>query len=133
MVGNPEREERFLRLVDADAYDAVWRYACRLSQRREDAEDLLQDALAQAYQRLEQLRDETVVKGWLFAIARNLHLSRLRRQRVRQASPRLTPCARLQYPQVEASHERVALSLSDYPGLRRAAGDGTERACWLRR
>jgi RNA polymerase sigma-70 factor, ECF subfamily len=81
MAGKPEREERFRRLVDADAYDAVWRYACRLSVGREDAEDLLQDVLAQAYQRLDQLRDESVVKGWLFAIARNLHLSRLRRER----------------------------------------------------
>ena len=76
-----QREERFQRLVDADAYSALWRYCCRLSTRREDAEDLLQETLALAYSRLAQLRDEAVVKGWLFAIARNLYISRLRRER----------------------------------------------------
>jgi len=74
------REERFQRLIDADVYSALWRWCCRLSAQREDAEDLLQETLALAYQRLPQLRDEAVVKGWLFAIARNLHLSRLRRE-----------------------------------------------------
>lgn len=77
MTGAPEREERFRRLVDADAYNAAWRFACRLSGTREDAEDLLQDTLARAFQRLHQLRDEALVKGWLFSIMRRLYLGRL--------------------------------------------------------
>lgn len=101
MAGSPQREdhaeqrreERFQRLVGADTYSALWRWCCRLSARREDAEDLLQETLALAFSRLAQLRDEALVKGWLFAIARNLHLSRLRREgrlkhdAWRQASP----------------------------------------------
>jgi RNA polymerase sigma-70 factor (ECF subfamily) len=85
------REERFQRLIDADAYSALWRWCCRLSASREDTEDLLQEALALAYQRLPQLRDEAVVKGWLFAIARNLHLSRLRRERLGKDAQAVTP------------------------------------------
>jgi RNA polymerase sigma-70 factor (ECF subfamily) len=79
MPGAPEREERYRRLVTADVYDALWRFACRLSATREDAEDLLQDTLARGFQRLHQLQDESLVKGWLFSIMRRLSADRVKR------------------------------------------------------
>jgi RNA polymerase sigma-70 factor (ECF subfamily) len=75
-AGDPQ--QGFEQALDAGAYGAAWRYCCRLSATREDAEDLLQDALAQAYVSHRQLRDSAKFKGWLLSIVRSKHLMRLR-------------------------------------------------------
>ena len=46
-----------------------------------DAEDLVQDTLIRAYANIERYRDTYKFSTWLFAIARHLACSRLRRQR----------------------------------------------------
>ena len=48
----PGREARFRQLVTQDAYAAVWRYCYRLTGNREDAEDLGQESLARAFERI---------------------------------------------------------------------------------
>lgn len=83
MTVAPDREARFRQLVDQDVYTAVWRYCFRLTGNREDAEDLGQEVLARAFERLDQLRDDSLVKGWLFSIIRTQHIEACRRRRVR--------------------------------------------------
>ena len=82
MTVAPDREARFRQLVDQDVYNAVWRYCFRLTGNREDAEDLGQDALARAFERLDQLRDPGLIKGWLFSIVRTQYIEACRRRRV---------------------------------------------------
>ena len=80
-----ERRDKFEALLTARAYDMAWRYCCRLSRQagggRADAEDLLQEALARAYMALNSLRDEERFAGWLLAIARRRHFTRLKSRR----------------------------------------------------
>ena len=64
-------------LVEAH-YDALYRYAYRLSGSAADAEDLTQDAFGKAMTRHAQLRDATKARGWLFSILRNDYLHRVR-------------------------------------------------------
>jgi RNA polymerase sigma-70 factor (ECF subfamily) len=74
------RRPGFERALSAEAYSAAWRFCCRLAAGRQDAEDLLQDALAQAYARFGQLREPARFKSWLLSIVRRSHLMRLRRK-----------------------------------------------------
>ena len=77
------RQQRFEAVLDSQSYEAAWRYARRLTDRREDAEDLLQTALVHAYRRLDQLRDQTRFKGWLMSIVRTQFLTWRRSQLAR--------------------------------------------------
>jgi RNA polymerase sigma-70 factor (ECF subfamily) len=82
---NAERQARFEQLLDSTVYDRAWRYACRLAYQSgggsADAEDLLQEALTRAYLGLHGLRDPQRFGGWLLAIVRRRHLSRLKARR----------------------------------------------------
>lgn len=90
MGATPTEEVRFARLLDSAVYEVAWRYAYRLAQSHEDAQDLLQDALAHAAVRLGQLRDDAAFRGWLLSIVRTRHLMTQRaRRRREQAAQRL--------------------------------------------
>lgn len=52
--------------------DAVYRQLIRVCGNREDAEDVLVEALLKAFQRLDQLRDVTAFRPWLAQIARRV-------------------------------------------------------------
>ena len=73
-------------LVDAH-YEALYRYAYRLSGSAADAEDLTQEAFGKALARLPQLRDPDRAKGWLFRILRNAYLHRVRDEKRHRAVP----------------------------------------------
>src|SRR3954471_24486324 len=64
-------------LIDAH-YQALYRYAFRLSGSAADAEDLTQEAFGKALARLPQLREPDRAKAWLFRILRNAYLHRVR-------------------------------------------------------
>ena len=64
-------------LIDAH-YEALYRYAFRLSGTATDAEDLTQETFGKAITRLGQLREPDRAKAWLFRILRNLYLHRVR-------------------------------------------------------
>jgi RNA polymerase sigma-70 factor (ECF subfamily) len=105
-------QERFERLVTGEAYACAWGYARRLTEldggARQDAEDLLQEALAQAWRGLAGLRDEPRFKAWLLAIVRRRHLTRRRRRRpepLEAAPPWPAPAVD---PQVQAMLEALA-------------------------
>ena len=58
---------------------ALRRYARALLRDRDDADDLVQDALERAMARWHQRREAGSVRAWLFAILHNLAMDRLRR------------------------------------------------------
>jgi RNA polymerase sigma-70 factor (ECF subfamily) len=64
-------------LIDAH-YEALYRYAYRLTGSAADAEDLTQETFGKAFARLEQLRERDRAKAWLFRILRNLYLHKVR-------------------------------------------------------
>lgn len=69
----------FEQLLSDQAYSSAWRYCCLLAPCRQDAEDLLQDSLVHALQRLDHLRDEASFRGWLLSIVRSRFLNSRRR------------------------------------------------------
>jgi RNA polymerase sigma-70 factor (ECF subfamily) len=73
-------------LIDAH-YQALYRYAYRLSGSAADAEDLTQEAFGKALTRLPQLRDPDRAKAWLFRILRNEYLHRVRDDRRHRVVP----------------------------------------------
>jgi RNA polymerase sigma-70 factor (ECF subfamily) len=52
--------------------DAVYRQMLRACGNREDAEDVLVEALTKAYRHLDQLRDSAAFRGWLAQIGRRV-------------------------------------------------------------
>lgn len=59
--------------------DHVYRHALRVCGNREDAEDVLVDALVAAYRSLDQLRDDAAFRSWLAKITLRL-CGRMRRR-----------------------------------------------------
>lgn len=55
--------------------------ACHLTRRVDDAEDLAQETLVEAFRQLRSLREPEKFRGWLFAILRNKCLNFLKRDR----------------------------------------------------
>lgn len=60
---------------------ALRRYARSLTRNAEDAEDLVHDALVNAYERKATFRTGASVRNWLMSILHNTHIDRLRRRR----------------------------------------------------
>jgi RNA polymerase sigma-70 factor (ECF subfamily) len=77
------------RAGDREATDALlspWRkplygYIYRMVTRREDAEDLLQETMVRAIERIPTFRGEAPFKSWLFGIATHVSLDYLRRKK----------------------------------------------------
>src|ERR1039457_5197940 len=59
----------------------VFRIAQHITQNREDAEDVVQDAFLKAYQNLASFQEQSKFYTWLVRIAVNEALMRLRRRR----------------------------------------------------
>ncbi len=78
----PARIDRFEVALTPAIMETAWRYCCRLCYTREDAEDLLQDALAHSITRISQLRDLSKFKSWLLSIVRTQFLMQRRRKAV---------------------------------------------------
>jgi RNA polymerase sigma factor (sigma-70 family) len=77
---DPAEQEQFEEALAPAAYTRAWRYACRLAATREDAEDLLQEALIRAYRGFSRLRHRERFAAWLVSIIRNCYLSARRRE-----------------------------------------------------
>lgn len=78
-----DRQGRFITLVDDNLFNQLWRQAVRLTRCREDAEDLLQETLAAAFQKLHQLRNQDKLRPWLMAILRRRFFNHVREVRRR--------------------------------------------------
>lgn len=64
--------------------DRLYGTALRLARNPDDAEDLVADAVGQAWARLDQLRDPDQIEGWLFRILNRRFIDAVRRRRCRQ-------------------------------------------------
>jgi len=58
---------------------ALRRYASSLLRDRQEVDDLVHDCMVRALDRLHTRRDDGDLRAWLFAIMRNLFISRIRR------------------------------------------------------
>ncbi len=87
--------------------------ACQLLRSREDAEDVAQEALLTAYQRLAQLQDGSKFRAWLFVILRNKCLDFLRARQPEALS--LAECAELPTPTGAATAQEVLAVLHALP------------------
>ncbi|WP_404302724.1 sigma-70 family RNA polymerase sigma factor [Alicycliphilus denitrificans] len=61
--------------------DRIYRFLLRLTRSQEDARELAQETFLSAYQALPRWRPDAQLSTWLFRIARNQALDRLRRAR----------------------------------------------------
>jgi RNA polymerase sigma-70 factor, ECF subfamily len=77
---------------------ALLAYLHRLTGRRDSAEDLLHETFAQALRGMDRVSEAASPRAWLFAIARNLGISGLRRRRIATSIP---PNAPAREPEVE--------------------------------
>ena len=74
---------------------ALRRYARSLTRNAEDAEDLVHDALVNAYERKATFRTGASVRNWLMSILHNTHIDRLRRrQSAERRNADVAPVAR---------------------------------------
>lgn len=63
----------------------VYRFAYQMAPRRDDAEDIVQEAFVRAYQNLDKYRDEAKFTTWLLRIVTNLCTDMARMSQRRQA------------------------------------------------
>lgn len=61
--------------------DALYRFCCHLVPNRQDAEDICQESLTRAIDRVDTLKAGSAFRSWLFRIARNLSIDAFRQQR----------------------------------------------------
>lgn len=61
--------------------DLVFTIALRITQNREDAEEIAQDTFLKAYQKLSSFRKESRFATWLYRIVYNESISRVRKKR----------------------------------------------------
>lgn len=73
--GNPD-----LMMLVEEHYEALYRYAYRLTGSIADAEDLTQSAFLTVQLKLDQLRDRSRVRAWLYKILRNDFLKSIRKK-----------------------------------------------------
>jgi RNA polymerase sigma-70 factor, ECF subfamily len=79
-------EARYLAFLETMTHlrPSLHRYCSRMTGSVLDGEDVVQDALFQAYRKLEAFDDSRPLKPWLFRIAHNQCIDFLRRREVRQ-------------------------------------------------
>ncbi|MBF9059261.1 sigma-70 family RNA polymerase sigma factor [Rhodobacterales bacterium HKCCSP123] len=77
------RPEAEIRAALPELYPRLRRYALSLSGNRPEAEDLVQETVAQALLRAEQFRPGSHVDRWMFTILYRLWLNRMRARKVR--------------------------------------------------
>src|SRR3982074_3900570 len=75
--GDDKAFEELVRRYDRN----VFRIAQHITQNREDAEDVVQDAFLKAYTNLQQFQEQSKFYTWLVRIAVNEALMKLRRRR----------------------------------------------------
>jgi len=76
-AGDLSAFEQLVKLYDRN----VFRIAQHITQNREDAEDVVQDAFLKAFENLEQFHEQSKFYTWLVRIAVNEALMKLRRRR----------------------------------------------------
>jgi RNA polymerase sigma-70 factor (ECF subfamily) len=121
-----------LRAGDPDAFDAVhaafnaplYSFLARLSNRRDVAEDLLEETWLRLVVHARRLTPETRLRAWLFTVARHLHASYCRSRLLEDSHATslvgLWPYGRpepspLEEVEANEAHRRVAAVLASLP------------------
>ncbi|HEU4689744.1 MAG TPA: sigma-70 family RNA polymerase sigma factor [Vicinamibacterales bacterium] len=81
-LGEPEAFEALIESWNGP----LWLYVRRMTGRDDDAQDVLQDVWLRVIRGIARLRDGSRLRGWLFGIARNVLMDRMRRQYAAPAS-----------------------------------------------
>jgi RNA polymerase sigma-70 factor (ECF subfamily) len=118
-------EARYLAFLETIPHlrPALHRYCARMTGSVLDGEDVVQDALFQAYRKLETYDDTRPLKPWLFRIAHNACIDFLRKRGVREdaeiaaAEPDVVPPVEPPGPGLGRAVERLVLHL---PPMERA-------------
>jgi RNA polymerase sigma-70 factor (ECF subfamily) len=118
-------EARYLAFLETIPHlrPALHRYCARMTGSVLDGEDVVQDALIQAYRKLETYDDTRPLKPWLFRIAHNACIDFLRRRGVREeaevaaAEPDVVPPVEPLGPGLGRAAERLVRHL---PPMERA-------------
>jgi RNA polymerase sigma-70 factor (ECF subfamily) len=79
-MSNPDAR-RFESLIEPHL-DALYRAAYRLSRKRADAEDLVQETCVRAFLNVAQLQESQPVKAWLLRVLHNVFVDGVRRARL---------------------------------------------------
>ncbi len=75
-----EEPEAFERFVDRYG-DRIYGFGMRVCGEREDARDVAQDTLFQAFRSLKQLKEPRAIRSWLYRVAANACLMKRRRSK----------------------------------------------------
>ena len=127
-----------LRTGDPAAFESIhdqfnprlYNFLARLSNRRDVAEDLLEETWLRLVIHAPRLRPDTRLTPWLFTVARNLYVSYCRSRAIEDTyAPGmlgLWPCGRhepspLQAAEAEETERRVAAALAALPAIYREA------------
>jgi len=73
----------FERLI-VEKLDSFWRYALSLTGHKDQAQDLLQDALTRGFERFDLFDRSLSFKAWMFTIIRNTRVDHLRKGNARR-------------------------------------------------
>ena len=106
--GDPRGARReFLRDVE-EMMPNLRRYARSLARDADEADDIVQDALVAALDKIHQFEPGTNLRAWLFTITRNTFITHQRRRRIRTHLPLDDETLDLQAP--PAQEARIAQS-----------------------
>ena len=126
-----ERREAFVR--DALPYlDQMYSAALRYTRNPADAEDLVQETFARAYDKFHQFRPGTNLKAWLYRILTNSYINRYRRQQRRpeevsaDADPEFSLYDRIAESTAASTEQQVLEQLTDTE-VRQALSDLPEQ------
>ena len=127
MARDPETRWRRLIELLGPIHEAAARTARRLD--AGDGDDLLQEAVLRAHDRLDSLRDETRFRSWFFAVLLSIHRSRYRRAFWRRFLPIGEAFVEGREAAVDPEHgedewwraRRAAQALSRIPSVQREA------------
>lgn len=92
--------------------DTLFGVALRMTRHRADAEDLVQDTMAQAHKGFGAIERGTNLKAWLFGIQASTHINR-RRQRMRQPNEVPTDTIYERRPTADAERSPRALNSAE--------------------
>jgi RNA polymerase sigma-70 factor (ECF subfamily) len=98
--------DAFRVLVERHSH-SVFRLAYRMTRNQQDAEEVVQEAFLRAYQKLEQFESRANFGTWVYRIAANYSIDRMR-QRQKEEARRQTPSAEDQDAMEENPLNRVA-------------------------
>lgn len=74
------QQAAFEALID-ESWEALWRYAYRTAGSRDDAEDLMSEALIEGFRSFHQFRGETLFVRWMYRVMTTTRIDMVRRAR----------------------------------------------------